>query len=506
MNVQGRKVALLILDGWGIGPDDARINAQKAANTPFLDSLTAEYPHARLKTSGEDVGLPQGQMGNSEVGHMNIGAGRIVWQQLTLINKSFAQGYVKDIAAWQTFISDCHKAGKPLHFMGLVSAGGVHSSLEHIKALVPLAAAAGIKEIYVHAFTDGRDTDPHSAKTYIADLQKVCDQHGAKIISVIGRYYAMDRDRRWQRTAEAYNLIVKREGEQFDTAKDAIEASYARGVTDEFITPKIIGKAPGLQDGDFVFFFNFRTDRGRQLVEALTQCDFPEQNMRALQLRMMTMTEYDAKFHGIEILFNNQNLQNTFGEVVASEGRTQLRVAETEKYPHVTFFFSGGREAPFTNEKRCLAPSPKVATYDLQPEMSAAQVADMACAEIQETAPDAIILNFANPDMVGHTGVFSAVVKALETVNDKAKQVVECALEHDYTIFVIADHGNSEFMVNEDGTPNTAHTTYEVPIIMINGPEGKTLNDGRLADVAPTLLACMGISRPVEMTGQILLR
>ncbi|MDZ4838648.1 MAG: 2,3-bisphosphoglycerate-independent phosphoglycerate mutase [Bacteroidota bacterium] len=505
-----QKVALLILDGWGLGSEDQKSNAALAANTPYLDSLFVNYPNAHLAASGEDVGLPDGQMGNSEVGHMNIGAGRIVWQQLVLINAAFEQGAIKNNPEFAAMISYCKINHKPLHLIGLVSDGGVHSSILHLESILTLCHVAGLNEVYIHAFTDGRDTDPKSGLKYLTRLQQHCDATTGQVASIIGRYYAMDRDHRWERIKKAYDVLVNRGGEHYTNVQTAISNNYERGITDEFIEPMVAvneaGEAiPGIQEGDAVFFFNFRTDRGRHLTKVLTQSDMPEYNMKAIQLYMVTMTQYDETFSGIHVMFPELKLFNTIGEVLQDAGKTQLRMAETEKYPHVTFFMNGGRETPFNGEQRLMVASPKVATYDLQPEMSAFELTAAVCKQIEEQGQDCIILNFANPDMVGHTGVFNAVIKALETIDTCTQELVNKAISQGYAILMIADHGNCEYMVNADGSPNTAHTTNLVPILIINDSDHRQIRSGRLADVAPTMLDLLGIAKPLEMTGQTLL-
>lgn len=499
-----RKLGLIILDGWGIG-DKSKSDAIYNANTPFMDSLQAKYPHATLGTSGEDVGLPDGQMGNSEVGHLNIGAGRIVYQELTRINKSIREGdFFQNKVLNEAF--DIAKAnGTKLHFIGLVSEGGVHSSMEHLVALCDMAKQKGIETAYVHAFTDGRDCDPKSGLGFIKNLEEKISSGPVKIASVIGRYYAMDRDNRWERVKKAYDLLVKSEGESFNSAADAIKSSYAKEITDEFIEPSVIEKIGNIENGDVVISFNFRTDRPREISTALTQKDFPEYEMTTLNLHYVTMTRYDDTFKNVHVVFEKDNLINTIGEVIANSGKTQVRIAETEKYPHVTFFFSGGREKTFDGESRILINSPKVATYDLQPEMSAPEVRDAIVKAIQEETPDFICLNFANPDMVGHTGVYEAIVKAVETVDTCLKDVVTAGQEKGYEFIVIADHGNADYAINPDGTPNTAHSLNKVPVVFVTHETEYKLSDGILADVAPTILDRLMIEQPEEMTGESLL-
>ena len=504
-----KKVILIILDGWGIATDPS-VSAVDKAQTPFIDSLFQNYPHATLQASGEAVGLPEGQMGNSEVGHMNIGAGRVVYQDLVKINKSIREKELGQIPALADALAHARTQGKKLHFIGLLSDGGVHSHIEHLKALLSIAAEKEVPEVFVHAFTDGRDTDPKGGVAYLQDLQQHLDHTGGKLASVIGRYYAMDRDNRWERVKLAYDLMVHGTGQPARDVIAAVEAAYEAGKTDEFIPPIIAVDAAGqalatIQEGDVVICFNFRTDRGREITQALTQRDFHEQNMHKLDLYYVTLTNYDDSFVGVTPIFNKQNLNNTLGEVVADAGRTQIRIAETEKYPHVTFFFSGGRETVFPGEKRLLCPSPKVATYDLQPEMSAYDIRDAIVPELAAKTADFICLNFANPDMVGHTGVFEAAVKACETVDACAQAVVTTALASDYACILIADHGNADMMINPDGTPNTAHTTNLVPFILADNSYSGQLKSGKLGDLAPTILELMGIAQPPEMDGVSLL-
>jgi 2,3-bisphosphoglycerate-independent phosphoglycerate mutase len=495
---------LIILDGWGIG-DKSKSDAVFNANTPFMDSLIANHPHAKLSTSGEDVGLPDGQMGNSEVGHMNIGAGRIVYQELTRINKSIREG---DFFKNEILLDAIHTAKKnnvALHLIGLVSKGGVHSNQEHIYAICKLAKQEGLENVFIHAFTDGRDCDPKSGLAFIEELQIELSKSVGKIASITGRYYAMDRDNRWERVKFAYDAMVNAIGTSYSSAKEAIETSYAYNKTDEFIEPCIITEngAPiaTIKENDVVLSFNFRTDRPREITIALTQKDFPEVNMKKLKLHYYTMTNYDATFENIKVLFEKDNLQYTLGEVLSKVERTQVRIAETEKYPHVTFFFNGGREEPFALESRIMVNSPKVATYDLQPEMSAVEVKNKIIESIGKDQPNFICLNFANPDMVGHTGVYDAIVKAVETVDSCLKEVVETGLKYEYEFLVIADHGNADFVINPDGTPNTAHSLNPVPVVLVSNQKGLTIKDGILADVAPTVLRRLGISTPMEMTG-----
>ncbi|MCB0395103.1 MAG: 2,3-bisphosphoglycerate-independent phosphoglycerate mutase [Flavobacteriales bacterium] len=504
-----QKTVLLILDGWGDG-NGSQSDAIARANTPFVDGLYDKYPHAHLLTSGEDVGLPAGQMGNSEVGHLNIGAGRIVYQDLQRINKAILDGEIKANPALQKAFETAKNNNVKLHLIGLVSDGGVHSHINHLKALCDLAEDAGVPQTYIHAFTDGRDCDPKSGLGFIKDLEKHIQNKPVSIASVIGRYYAMDRDKRWERVREAYDLLVHGKGERVTNAELAIESSYDHDITDEFIRAHVCTNDIGvpvatISEGDVVLCFNFRTDRCREITQALTQQDFPEQDMHKLNLHYVTMTVYDETFKGVDVMFRKDNLKNTLGEVLSDAGKKQIRIAETEKYPHVTFFFSGGREEPFPGEKRIMINSPKVATYDLQPEMSAWEVTDAIATELMNEDTDFVCLNFANPDMVGHTGVYEAIVKAVETIDACVKRVVETGITHGYSFLIIADHGNADFAINDDGTPNTAHTTNPVPAILIH-PKLKSIQNGILADVAPTLLNMMGLDQPKEMTGNVLVR
>ncbi len=506
-----KKVILLILDGWGIPkPGEEDRSAVDAANTPFMDSLYPVYPHNTLEASGLAVGLPVGQMGNSEVGHTNLGAGRVVYQNLVRINKLADEGTIGQEPPLAEAFSYAKANRKPVHFIGLVSDGGVHSHINHLKALCTAAHQAGLSDVFVHAFTDGRDTDPKSGLGFLQELQQHLSATTGKIASVTGRYFAMDRDNRWERVKLAYGALVDGIGTPTHDVPAAIQASYDEGVTDEFIKPIVVANADGspvarIQDGDVVLCFNFRTDRGREITEALTQRDFPEQGMHKLNLYYLTMTAYDKDFVGVRVIFDDSNLRNTLGEVLAAHRKRQIRIAETEKYPHVTFFFSGGREEPFSGESRLLCPSPKVATYDLQPEMSADSIRDAIIPELEKGEVDFVCLNFANPDMVGHTGVFEAVVKACETADADAQAVVTTALQHGYTTIIIADHGNAEYMMNDDGSPNTAHTTNLVPCILVDNAYRKTIKSGKLADIAPTILELMGLPQPAEMDGMSLL-
>ena len=508
-----KKVILLILDGWGI-PLKPSVSAIEAANIPFMRSLYSIYPNSRLDASGLAVGLPIGQMGNSEVGHMNLGAGRVVYQDLVKVNKAVDEHTLDTEPVLVDALNYAKRTGKKLHFIGLVSDGGVHAHIDHIKGLLSIAHAHGLTEVFVHAFTDGRDTDPKGGIDYLTDLQAHMAVTTGQVASVVGRYYAMDRDNRWERVKVAYDAMVNGVGKHVsaDGVTQALQTSYDQDVTDEFIRPIIVAQADGspvavIEEGDVVLCFNFRTDRGREITQALTQKDYPEQGMKKLDLDYITMTNYDSDFVGVKVIFDKDNLQNTLGEVIAGIGRKQIRIAETEKYPHVTFFFSGGREEPFLGEKRLLCPSPKdVKTYDLKPEMAAYDIRDAIIPELEKEEVDFVCLNFANTDMVGHTGVFEAVVKAAEAADACAKAVTEAALEHGYTTIIIADHGNAEYMINDDGTPNTAHTTNLVPCILVDKDYHPALNDGILADIAPTILQLMGIVQPPEMTGVSLIR
>jgi 2,3-bisphosphoglycerate-independent phosphoglycerate mutase len=505
-----KKVILMILDGWGIATKP-EVSAIDQAHTPFMDSLYGKYSNSRLNASGLFVGLPDGQMGNSEVGHMNIGAGRIVYQDLVKINKAIEEKVLDENKVFLDALYYAKTQKKKFHFIGLVSDGGVHSHINHLKGLVTIAKEYGLEDVFVHALTDGRDTDPKSGIGFIRELQEHLDQTTGQIASVIGRYYAMDRDKRWERVKLAYDALVSGEGVHTSDIFKSIQDSYDAGVTDEFIKPIIQVDENDrplavIEPGDVVFGFNFRTDRLREITIALTQQDFPEQNMKKMDLYYVTMTNYDHSFRGIKIIFGKDNLENTLGEVLAKLGKKQIRIAETEKYPHVTFFFSGGREKPFEGESRILCPSPKVATYDLQPEMSAFDIRDKIIPELNKGEVDFVCLNFANPDMVGHTGDFQAAVKACETVDSCAQSVVEAALKNDYSTIIIADHGNSDYMINEDGTPNTAHTTNLVPCILVDNELRPEMIDGKLGDLAPTILTLMGEKVPEEMTGDVLIK
>jgi 2,3-bisphosphoglycerate-independent phosphoglycerate mutase len=499
------KVILIIMDGWGLGKKKSA-DAIQNAHVPFVTSLYDQYPHTTLVTCGEAVGLPDGQMGNSEVGHLNLGAGRIVYQELQRINVAIRSGEFAQNPQLLASIRYAKENKKPLHLLGLVSNGGVHSHINHVKALTDVCKSEGLTEVYIHAFTDGRDCDPKSGLGFIKELQEHLDKSVGKIASVTGRYYAMDRDKRWERVKLAYDAVVNGVGEQSADIIKSIEASYASGVTDEFIKPIVNTATPGgkIKDGDVAICFNFRTDRCREITNVLTQENHPDQQMHTLQLHYTTMTEYDKTFKNVHVIFENDNLVNTLGEVLEANGKKQIRIAETEKYPHVTFFFSGGREKVFEGETRIMAQSPKVATYDLQPEMSAFELADKLVPEIEKEYADFIVLNFANADMVGHTGVFSAVVKAVQTVDQCVKKVVTAALNHGYTILLTADHGNADYMINEDGTPNTQHSLNLVPLFVISNSYKGQVKPGKLGDIAPTVLTLLGLPVPKEMTGTVL--
>lgn len=501
-----KKAFLLILDGWGLGPKPSA-DAIFQAETPYFDELWSTRPHSTLITYGEDVGLPEGQMGNSEVGHLNIGAGRIVWQELARINKAVRERELQKNETLIKALDHARAAGKTVHFMGLVSDGGVHSHIDHLKALCDIAVERGCPETFIHAFTDGRDCDPKSGAGFITSLLQHIENKPVKLASVIGRYYAMDRDKRWERVKSAYDLLVNGVGEPVTDFKEAILKSYAEGITDEFLKPMANAALPenkgSIKAGDVVICFNFRTDRCREITQVLTQEDMHEYNMHTLPLHYVTMTRYDDTYRDVHVMFEKDDVAMTLGEVLEKAGKTQVRIAETEKYPHVTFFFNGGREEPFVGERRIMIPSPKVATYDLEPEMSAEGITQAILGDIRDNAPDFICLNFANTDMVGHTGVFSAAMKAAEKVDGCLSRIVPFALEKGYSCIIIADHGNSDYLINEDGTPNTAHTKNPVPCILVSNdyPDGTTLRPGRLADVAPTLLELMGVEKGKEMTG-----
>ncbi|MCB0606472.1 MAG: 2,3-bisphosphoglycerate-independent phosphoglycerate mutase [Lewinella sp.] len=509
--MNAKRALLVILDGWGHGPNP-KVSAIAQADTPFVDSLYKKYPHSELVTYGEDVGLPEGQMGNSEVGHLNIGAGRIVYQELARINKAIRDHELHRHPALLKAMDEAKKAGKAFHFMGLVSDGGVHSHINHLLALCDIAESRGLEKVYIHAFLDGRDTDPKSGAGFLQTLIRHITPQKARLATVVGRYFAMDRDKRWERVKTAYDVLVNNKGELSHDVLATLKERYGKDETDEFIQPIVCAGDDGkpvaaIQSGDTVLCFNFRTDRPREITTVLTQSDMPEFGMHKLDLHYLTMTRYDDTYHNVEVLFHKDDLKQTLGEVLSDAGKSQVRIAETEKYPHVTFFFSGGREDTFPGERRILIPSPKVATYDLKPEMSALELTDAIIADIQENEPDFICLNFANTDMVGHTGVFSAAVKAAETVDGCLSRLIETALAHEYEAIVIADHGNSDYMINEDGTPNTAHTKNPVPCFYIHKRPGHfELKDGKLADVAPTLLHMLGMTPPKVMDGDVLIK
>ncbi len=498
----------MILDGWGKSPDP-KVSAIDNANVPFINSLYKNYPSAQLRTDGLNVGLPEGQMGNSEVGHMNLGAGRIVYQDLAKINLAVANNTLAKEQVLIDAFTYAKEHNKKVHLLGLVSDGGVHSHTSHLRGLINASQEYGLEKVYIHAFTDGRDVDPKSGKKYIQDLENYISKTPVKIASIIGRYYAMDRDKRWERVKLAYDLLVHATGTKTTDLVAAIESSYQNNITDEFIAPLVHLDNNGnplaiIEDDDVVIFFNFRTDRGRELTEALSQQDFHEQNMHKLNLYYVTLTNYDETYQNVKVVYNKDNITETLGEVLEKANKTQIRIAETEKYPHVTFFFSGGREDPFIGESRILKNSPKVATYDLQPEMSAFELTEALVPELEKGQVDFVCLNFANGDMVGHTGVMSAAIKACEAVDQCVEKVITAALANNYTTIVIADHGNCETMINPDGSPNTAHTTNPVPIILVD-KELKKIENGVLGDIAPTILELMGVAKPDAMTSHSLL-
>ncbi len=505
----GKKAILVIMDGWGLGKTKSA-DAIQNARTPFVNSLYSKYPHSTLTTCGELVGLPDGQMGNSEVGHLNLGAGRIVYQELQRINVAIRDGeFYKNKILLDT-IRYAKLYNKPFHLLGLVSDGGVHSHINHLKAIVSLCKTEELNNVFIHAFTDGRDTDPKSGLGFIEDLQHHLNETTGTIATVSGRYYAMDRDKRWERVKLAYDTLVNGNGEKAISAELAIKANYANNITDEFIKPTVItgnGQTPiaTIKEGDVVLCFNFRTDRCREITEVLSQTDMPGFGMKKLSLQYTTMSEYDKTFKDVQVIFETDNLVNTLGEILSQNNKTQIRIAETEKYPHVSFFFSGGREVPFEGERRIMIPSPKVATYDLQPEMSAEEVTNAIVPEIEKESADFICLNYANADMVGHTGIWQAAIKAVETVDHCVERVVTAALDHDYTVFLTADHGNADYMINEDGTPNTAHTLNLVPLFVIDKEWNGNLKSGKLGDIAPTILTIMKLPIPSQMTGDILI-
>ncbi len=504
--MQNKKTILIIMDGWGLGKVKSS-DAIQHAKTPFVSSLYKNYPNSTLVTCGEAVGLPEGQMGNSEVGHLNLGAGRIVYQDLQRINVAIRDKSFETNEQLLSSIEFAKKNNVTLHLMGLVSNGGVHSHINHIKAITSLCAAQNLHNVLIHAFTDGRDTDPKSGYDFLKELQQHLVATTGKIATVTGRYFAMDRDKRWERVKIAYDAMVNAKGEKTSDILAYVQASYKKDITDEFIMPLINENAGDtkIKNGDAVLCFNFRTDRCREITEVLTQVDIPLHDMHKLDLHYTTMTNYDHTYKNVFVMYDKDNLDNTIGQVIAAAGKTQLRIAETEKYPHVSFFFSGGREMVFEGEKRIMVPSPKVATYDLQPQMSAYEVTDKVVAAIENTLPDFICLNFANADMVGHTGVWNAVIKAVETVDECVEKVVKKALEKDYTVFLLADHGNADFEINDDGTPNTAHTLNLVPFFIIDNEWKGTVKPGKLGDVAPTILKMMGLDIPIEMKGELLI-
>lgn len=505
-----KRSILVILDGWGKG-QNTTADAIRQADTPYFDSLIKEYPNSELVTYGELVGLPNGQMGNSEVGHLNIGAGRIVYQELARINKAIKDKTLHQNKKLLSSLKAAKKAGKPVHLMGLVSDGGVHSHINHLKALIDICENEGLPAVYIHAFTDGRDCDPKSGVKFLEDLLQHTENKKAKLATVVGRYYAMDRDNRWDRIKVAYDALVHGQGTPSTDIIADIRESYAQDITDEFLKPLVCVNDNSepistIKDGDTLICFNFRTDRPREISTVLTQQDMPEQDMQKLDLDYVTMTKYDESFQGITVLFEKKNIENTLGEVLAKAGKTQVRIAETEKYPHVTFFFNGGREEEHQGERRILIPSPKVATYDLKPEMSAFEITDAITTDIRENKPDFICLNYANADMVGHTGDFEAAKKAASAVDTCLKKLLTTALKHEYEAIIIADHGNSDYMINDDGSPNTAHTKNPVPFIYVSkDSKEKTVKDGKLADIAPTLLALMGLEAPEDMDGEVLI-
>ena len=504
--MNNKKVILIIMDGWGLGKVKSS-DAIQHANVPFVTSLYTKYPNTTLVTCGEEVGLPEGQMGNSEVGHLNLGAGRIVYQELQRINVAIRSGEFQKNETLLAAIRYAKENNKPLHLLGLVSDGGVHSHINHVKAFTSLCKQEGLENVLIHAFTDGRDTDPKSGLAFLSELQQHLNISTGAIASITGRYYAMDRDKRWERVKLAYDALVNGTGEQATDMLKAVKESYDNNVTDEFIKPIINAVLPEtkIKDGDAVICFNFRTDRCREITQVLTQIDMPDFGMKTLQLHYTTMTQYDQRYKGVNVMYDNDDLKNTLGEILEQNNRTQIRIAETEKYPHVSFFFSGGREIPFEGERRIMVQSPKVATYDLQPEMSAYDVTAAIVKEIENDPADFICLNFANADMVGHTGVWNAVIKAVETVDDCVEKVVTAALKQDYTIFLTADHGNADYEINEDGSPNTAHTLNLVPLFVIDNEWKGTVKPGKLGDISPSILTMMKLPIPKEMTGNILI-
>lgn len=498
---------MIIMDGWGLGKVKSS-DAIQHAQTPFVSSLYKKYPNTTLTTCGELVGLPDGQMGNSEVGHLNLGAGRIVYQELQRINVAIREGSFQKNGTMLAAIRYAKANNKKLHLLGLVSDGGVHSHINHVKAICAVCKEENFHNVLVHAFTDGRDTDPKSGLGFIAELQEGLNISTGAIATITGRYYAMDRDKRWERVKLAYDALVNAAGEPSKDLLQSIRASYNNNITDEFIKPIINANIANtkIEEGDAVICFNFRTDRCREITEVLTQTSMPDFGMKTIPLHYTTMTQYDQSFKGVQVMYENDDLKNTLGEVLEQNGKSQIRIAETEKYPHVSFFFSGGREVPFKGERRIMVPSPKVATYDLQPEMSAYEVANSIVKEIESNPADFICLNFANADMVGHTGVWEAVIKAVETVDACVEKVVTAALKQDYIIFLTADHGNADYEINEDGTPNTAHTLNPVPLFVIDNNWKGKVNPGKLGDIAPSILTMMELPIPKEMTGDVLVK
>ena len=500
----GKKVALLILDGWGLG-NGTHSDAIAHAKTPVLNELYKTYPWSQLRTDGLNVGLPEGQMGNSEVGHLNIGAGRVVFQELVKINNAIENRSIGNNPVLVEAFRIAREENRSLHFLGLLSDGCIHSSDKHLHHLIALAEKHGVQRFYVHAFSDGRDTDPKSGLGFLQTLQTKLSTTQGKLASIVGRYYAMDRDKRWERVKIAYDLLVHGEGEKSSDILETLKQRYNNGETDEFIKPIVLKDEDArIKEGDVVISFNYRTDRCREITEVLTQCDMPEVRMKTLPLHYVTMTNYDESYKGIEVIFHKNDLSQTLGEVISKTGKTQLRIAETEKYPHVTFFFSGGQESAFAGESRLMIPSPKVATYDLQPEMSAFGISEALIKDVHDNTPDFICLNFANADMVGHTGVYSAIVKAVETVDSCLEKVLHCLEKYNYSVIIIADHGNADFVENPDGSPNTAHTTNPVPCVLIDS-DFKKINNGKLADIAPTILRIMNIPIPEIMDGKVLI-
>ena len=502
----GKKALLMILDGWGIGPHD-KSNAIWSTPTPYWDSLLKEYPNSQLKACGEDVGLPDGQLGNSEVGHLNIGGGRVVYQDLVKINKAIADGSILKNKEIVSAYSYAQKTGKGLHIMGLTSTGGVHSSLAHLYALCDIAKEYKLKNVYLHCFMDGRDTDPESGKGFIKDVEEHCAKSAGVVATITGRYYAMDRDKRWNRIKLAYDQLVNGVGKQSDNMQRAMQESYDEGVTDEFIKPIVNSTVDGrIKEGDVIIFFNYRNDRAKEITTVLTQQDMPEEGMHTVKnLQYYCMTPYDPTFKNVHVIFEKENVKDTLAEYLSSKGLKQLHIAETEKYAHVTFFFNGGREAPFEGEDRILVPSPKVATYDLKPEMSAYEVKDKLVAAIGSEKYDFIVVNYAKGDMVGHTGVYTAIQKAVVAIDDCVKQTVEAAKAAGYEVIIIADHGNADHAINADGTPNTAHSLNPVPFVYISNNKNASVESGRLADVAPSILKIMGLPQPADMTGKCLI-